>query len=210
MNLIFLGPPGAGKGTLAAKAVDILGVPHISTGAIFRSAIAARSPLGLKVKAIIDSGKLVDDQTTIELVEERLNQADAKKGYILDGFPRTIPQAEALASFSKVDGVLNFDIPDASVVERLSGRRVCRGCGANYHVAFQKPKAEGVCDACGGELYAREDDKEESIMKRLEVYRAQTAPLIDYYRGMGILSDVDARPSVDEVVAGFRKVMGLK
>ncbi len=210
MNLIFLGPPGAGKGTLAAKAVDILGVPHISTGAIFRAAIAAKSPLGLKVKAIIDSGKLVDDATTIELVKERLAQADARKGYILDGFPRTIPQAEALARFSTIDRVVNFDIPDLSVVERLSGRRVCRGCGANYHVLFQKPAKAGVCDACGGELYTRDDDKEEAIQKRLEVYRAQTAPLIDYYRAAGLLADVDARPLVDEVVTGFKKVMGIK
>ncbi len=210
MNLIFLGPPGAGKGTLAAKAVDILGVPHISTGAIFRAAIAAKSPLGLKVKAIIDSGKLVDDATTIELVQDRLAQADARKGYILDGFPRTIPQAEALARFSTIDRVVNFDIPDLSVVERLSGRRVCRGCGANYHVLFQKPAKAGVCDACGGELYTRDDDKEEAIQKRLEVYRAQTAPLIDYYRTKGLLSDVDARPLVDEVVIGFKKVMGIE
>ncbi|MFA6505692.1 MAG: adenylate kinase [Treponemataceae bacterium] len=209
MKLIFLGPPGAGKGTLAARAVDIIGVPHISTGAIFRAAIAAKSSLGLKVKAIIDSGKLVDDGTTIELVKERLTQTDAKKGYILDGFPRTIPQAEALATFSKVERVINFDIPDDTVVERLSGRRVCKGCGANYHVTFQKPKKNGVCDACGGELYTREDDKKEAIQKRLEVYRAQTAPLIDYYRSAGILVDVDARPQVEAVVANFKKAMGV-
>jgi adenylate kinase len=207
MNLIFLGPPGAGKGTLAAKAVDILGVPHISTGAIFRAAIAAASPLGLKVKAIIDAGKLVDDDTTIELVKERLSRDDARNGYILDGFPRTIPQAEALATFSGVEKVVNFDIPDDSVVERLSGRRVCRGCGANYHVAFQKPKRDGVCDACGGELYTRDDDKKEAIQKRLEVYRAQTAPLIDHYRAKGLLVDVDARPAVDVVVENFKKAM---
>lgn len=207
MKLIFLGPPGAGKGTLAAKAVDILGVPHISTGAIFRAAIAAKSPLGLKVKAIIDSGKLVDDLTTIELVKDRLAQDDAKKGYILDGFPRTIPQAEALATFSAVDRVVNFDIPDESVVERLSGRLVCRGCGANFHSSFMKPKKAGVCDACGGELYTRDDDKKEAIVKRLEVYRAQTAPLIDHYRAAGILTDVDARPAVDEVVVNFRKAL---
>ncbi|HCM27449.1 MAG: adenylate kinase [Treponema sp. GWB1_62_6] len=209
MKLIFLGPPGAGKGTLAAKAVEILGVPHISTGAIFRAAIAAKSPLGLKVKAIIDSGKLVDDGTTIELVKERLAQADAIKGYILDGFPRTIPQAEALAAFSKVEKVVNFDIPDISVVERLSGRLVCRACGTNFHALFQKPKKAGVCDACGGELYTREDDRQEAITKRLDVYRAQTAPLIDFYRAKGILADVDAQPAVDEVVAGFKAVMGL-
>jgi adenylate kinase len=207
MKLIFLGPPGAGKGTLAAKAVEILKVPHISTGAIFRSAIAAKSPLGLKVKAIIDAGKLVDDETTIALVEERLAQADAQKGYILDGFPRTIPQAEALAIFSTVDQVVNFDIPDTGVVERLSGRRVCRKCGTNYHEVFNKPKQETVCDSCGGEVYTRDDDRAEAVQKRLQVYRDQTAPLIDFYRKKGILIDVDARPGVDTVVANFRKAL---
>jgi len=210
MNLIFLGPPGAGKGTLAAKATDILGVPHISTGAIFRAAIAAKSPLGLKVKAIIDSGGLVDDDTTVALVEERLVQEDTKTGYILDGFPRTIGQAEALAGFSTVDRAVNFDIPDGSVVERLAGRRVCRKCGTNYHVQFQKPRQDGVCDLCGGELYTRADDQEEAIRKRLEVYRAQTAPLIDYYRAKGLLTDVDARPAVDQVVAGFKAALGIR
>ena len=207
MKLIFLGPPGAGKGTLAAKALDILKLPHISTGAIFRSAIAAQSPLGLKVKAIIDAGKLVDDETTIELVKERLALDDAQKGYILDGFPRTIAQAEALAKFSQVDKVLNFDIPDSSVLERLGGRRVCRKCGHNFHVIFDKPKADGICDHCGGEVYSREDDKAEAIQKRLEIYRAQTAPLIDFYRKKGLLVDVDAKPAVDEVVENFKRVL---
>jgi adenylate kinase len=210
MKLIFLGPPGAGKGTLAAKAVDILGLPHISTGAIFREAIAAQSPLGLKVKAIIDAGKLVDDAVTIELVKERLAQADAQKGYILDGFPRTIPQAEALATFSSVDKVVNFDIPDSGVLERLGGRRVCRKCGHNFHIVFDKPAMEGVCDYCGGEVYTRDDDRPDAIQKRLEVYRAQTAPLIDFYRNRGLLLDVDARPAVDEVVANFKKAMGVR
>jgi len=209
MKLIFLGPPGAGKGTLAAKAVDILKLPHISTGAIFRSATAAASPLGLKVKAIMDAGKLVDDDTTIELVKERLTQDDVKKGYILDGFPRTIPQAEALAKFSSVDKVVNFDIPDPLILERLGGRRVCRKCGYNFHAVFDKPKKEGVCDHCGGEVYTREDDKAEAIKKRLEVYRAQTAPLIDFYRKKGILVDVDARPAVDKVVENFKKALGV-
>ncbi|GHV40153.1 adenylate kinase [Spirochaetia bacterium] len=209
MNLIFLGPPGAGKGTLAARAVDILKLPHISTGAIFRSAIAAKSPLGLKVKAIIDAGKLVDDATTIELVKERLAQDDAKKGYILDGFPRTIPQAEALAGFSGVDKVVNFDLPDSPVLERLGGRRVCRKCGFNYHALFNPPKKEGVCDACGGEVYIRDDDKPEAVQKRLEVYRDQTAPLIDFYRKKGVLVDVDASPEVDKVVENFKIALNV-
>jgi len=208
MKLIFLGPPGAGKGTLAAKAVDILRLPHISTGATFRSAIAAASPLGLKVKAIIDAGKLVDDETTIEIVKERLAQEDAQKGYILDGFPRTIPQAEALAGFSVVDKVINFDIPDPLILERLGGRRVCRKCGYNFHMVFDKPKQENVCDHCGGEVYTRDDDKAEAVQKRLEVYRVQTAPLIDYYREKGLLVDVDAQPKVDQVVENFKKAIG--
>ena len=209
MKLIFLGPPGAGKGTLAAKAVDIVGVPHISTGAIFREAIAAKSELGLKVKAIIDAGKLVDDDTTIALVKERLAQADTQKGYILDGFPRTIPQAQALAGFSVVEKVINFDIPDSGVLERLGGRRVCRKCGFNFHIVFNKPATEGVCDHCGGEVYTRDDDRPEAVQKRLEVYRAQTAPLIDYYRQQGVLLDIDARPAVDEIVAEFKRSLGF-
>jgi adenylate kinase len=208
MKLIFLGPPGAGKGTLAARAVDFLKVPHISTGNIFRAAIAAQSPLGIKVKAIIDAGKLVDDDTTIALVKERLAQEDAGKGYILDGFPRTIPQAEALAGFSAEDRVINFDIPDGAVLERLGGRLVCRQCGVNYHKSFNPPKKAGVCDACGGEVYTRDDDREEAVAKRLEVYRDQTAPLIDYYRNQGLLVDVDARPAVEQVVENFKKAVG--
>jgi adenylate kinase len=207
MKLIFLGPPGAGKGTLAARAVAILTVPHISTGVIFRSAIGAQSPLGLKVKAIIDAGKLVDDETTIELVRERLARADAQGGYILDGFPRTIPQAEALAAFSAVDRVVNFDIPDGTVLERLGGRRVCRNCGVNYHIVFNRPRKDTICDTCGGEIYTRDDDRAEAVQKRLEVYREQTAPLIDYYRHRGLLVDVDARPAVDQVLENFRRAI---
>jgi len=209
MNLIFLGPPGAGKGTLAVRAVEILGIPQISTGSIFRAATADKTPLGLKVKAIMDAGKLIDDETTIALVKERLAKDDVKKGYILDGFPRTIPQAEALADFSKVEKVINFDIPDSGVLERLGGRRVCRKCGYNFHAVFNKPKKEGVCDYCGGEVYIRDDDKPEAVQKRLEVYRAQTAPLIDYYRKKGLLLDIDARPMIDEIVINFKKALGI-
>lgn len=209
MNLIFLGPPGAGKGTLALRAVELLNLPHISTGVIFRTAIADKTPLGVKVKEILDSGKLVDDNTTIELVKERLAQNDAQKGYILDGFPRTIPQAEALAAFSAVDKAVNFDLPDSAVLERLGGRRVCRGCGFNFHATFNKPSKDGVCDHCGGEVYIREDDKPEAIQKRLEVYRVQTAPLIEFYRQKGLLLDIDASPMVDEMVEIFKKAMGI-
>ena len=209
MKLIFLGPPGAGKGTLAVKVEKILNILQISTGSIFRAAVAAQSPLGLKLKTIMDSGQLVDDQTTIELVKERLAMDDVQKGYILDGFPRTIAQAEALSTFSKVDKVVNFDIPDSGVIERLGGREVCRKCGFNFHKIFNKPSKEGICDHCGGEVYVRDDDKPEAIQKRLEVYRQQTAPLIDYYRQKGLLIDIDARPMVDEVIINFKRAMGL-
>ena len=209
MKLIFLGPPGAGKGTLAVKAAEILNVLQISTGSIFRAAVAAESPLGLKVKAIMDAGKLVDDETTIALVKERLAMDDVKKGYILDGFPRTIPQAQALATFSLVDKVVNFDIPDKGVIERLGGRQVCRKCGYNFHKVFNKTSKEGICDYCGGEVYIRDDDKPEAIQKRLEVYREQTAPLIDFYRQKNLIVDIDARPMIDEIVVNFKKALGI-
>jgi adenylate kinase len=210
MKLIFLGPPGAGKGTLAARAVEVLNIPHISTGNIFREAIAAKTPLGLKVKGIIDSGGLVDDETTIALVRERLAQGDVKEGYILDGFPRTIPQADSLASFSKPDRVVNFDIPDSGVIERLAGRRVCRKCGFNWHATLNPPSKEGLCDKCGGEVYIRDDDKAEAVHKRLDVYRRQTEPLIGYYRAKGILVDIDARPSVERILENFKKTLGIR
>jgi len=204
MKLIFLGPPGAGKGTLAALVAETYKVPHISTGEIFRAAIREKTPLGLKVQAIIDAGQLVSDDITIELVRERLSKADAKKGFILDGFPRTIPQAEALAGIVDVDAAVNFDIADAEVVTRLSGRRVCKNCNQNYHVVFMPPKVEGKCDKCGGDLFIREDDKIESITKRLEVYRAQTAPLIDHYRKLSKLRDIDARPASGVILESFK------
>ncbi|MCL2804649.1 MAG: adenylate kinase [Treponema sp.] len=209
MKLIFLGPPGAGKGTLALRATDILKVQQISTGSIFRAEMAAKSPLGLKVKSIIDAGKLVDDETTIALVKQRLSQDDVQNGFILDGFPRTIPQAQALDEFCTVDKVVNFDIPDSGVLERLGGRRVCRKCGFNFHMTFNKPSKDDVCDHCGGEVYTREDDKSDAVQKRLEVYREQTAPLINFYREKGLLVDIDAKPMIDEIVVSFKKALGI-
>jgi adenylate kinase len=204
MKLIFLGPPGAGKGTLAERAGDILHIPPISTGAIFRTVIATKTELGLKVKAVVDRGALVDDELTVALVKERLAEADARDGYILDGFPRTIGQAEALARFSAVDKVVNLTISDDAVVKRLSGRRVCPQCGANFHIETLKPKKDGVCDKCAVGLVVRNDDRTETVVKRLEVYRAQTEPLIAYYKQKGILVDVDASGDVDQVVENFK------
>lgn len=206
MKLIFLGPPGAGKGTLAALVAETYKIPHISTGEIFREAIREKTPLGLKVQAIIDAGQLVSDDITIELVRERLAKGDAQKGFILDGFPRTIPQAEALAGIVAVEHAVNFDIADDAVVERLSGRRVCKVCSQNYNTLYMKPKKEGVCDKCGGDLYIREDDKVESITKRLEVYRKQTAPLIDYYRKKEKLIDIDAKPASGVIMKKFQEL----
>lgn len=206
MKLIFLGPPGAGKGTLAALVAETYKIPHISTGEIFREAIREKTPLGLKVQAIIDAGQLVSDDITIELVRERLAKGDAQKGFILDGFPRTIPQAEALAGIVAVEHAVNFDIADDAVVERLSGRRVCKVCSQNYNTLYMKPKKEGVCDKCGGDLYIREDDKVESITKRLEVYRKQTAPLIDYYRKKEKLIDIDAKPASGIIMEKFQEL----
>lgn len=205
MKLVFLGPPGAGKGTLAALVAGSYKIPHISTGEIFRAAIRDKTPLGLKVQAIIDSGQLVSDDITIELVKERLNKEDAKRGFILDGFPRTIPQAEALATIVDVDSAVNFDIEDNDLIDRLSGRRVCRVCSQNYHVSYMRPKVDGICDKCNGELFIREDDKIEAITKRLEVYRSQTAPLIAYYRDKSKLVDIDAKPVIGIVFESFQK-----
>ncbi len=205
MKYVFLGPPGAGKGTLAGKVSELYSIPHISTGDIFRAAISAKTPLGMEVQQIIDSGGLVGDDITTELVRGRLAEDDAKNGFILDGFPRTIPQAEALEKIVSIDAAVNFDISDEEVVKRLSGRRVCRNCGHNYHIEFMPPKQEGICDACGGELYTRDDDKPEAVRHRLELYRSQTAPLIDFYREKGKLADINARPATDTVLESFKK-----
>ena len=204
IRTILLGPPGAGKGTQAVRMVEKYDIPHISTGDIFRENIKNGTELGKKAKAIIDAGGLVSDEITIGLVKDRLSKDDTKNGYILDGFPRTIPQAEALEGFAKIDAAVNFDIEDNAVVERLGGRICCKDCGQMYHVVNNKPKVEGKCDKCGGELYTRDDDKPESIKHRLEVYRESTAPLIDFYKNKGNLVDVDAKPAPEKVLAEFK------
>ena len=207
MRLIFLGAPGAGKGTIASVIGKELGLPQVSTGDLFRDAVKKGTELGLRVKGIMEKGELVPDELTVALVRERLGQQDTAKGYILDGFPRTIPQAEALASFQRIDAAVNFHCGDEVVVRRLSGRRICRSCGAIYHVENMPPRKEGVCDRCGGELYIRDDDRIDSIHNRLRVYREQTEPLIGYYRGRGLLHDIDSEQSVEKSLAQLRKLL---
>ena len=208
-NFIFLGPPGAGKGSLAVKVAEAYKIPHISTGDIFRANIKAQTPLGVKVKAIIDSGSLVSDELTFELVKDRLAQDDCKNGYILDGFPRTIPQAEMLEGLVADVKVVNFEIADEIVIRRLSTRRVCKACGANFNVLTLPPKVEGVCDKCGGELYQRDDDKQESIMHRMDVYREQTEPLINFYKNKGKITDLDASIETDVLLGKFKEIFPL-
>ncbi len=209
MKLIFLGPPGAGKGTLAVLAKEAFNLPHISTGDIFRSNIKEGTPLGLKVKKILDSGALVPDETTIEIVQDRLNKADCQKGYLLDGFPRTVTQAQALDGFSKPEAVVNFVLADEVIVQRLSGRRVCKACGASYHLQNLPPRQTGVCDNCSGELIQRPDDAPEAIQERLRVYKAQTEPLIAFYRQKGLLKDIDAAPAPESVLAALKKALNV-
>jgi adenylate kinase len=209
MKLIFLGPPGAGKGTIADLAMTELKLPHISTGDLFRAAVKNETPLGLKVKGIMASGGLVSDDITIALVKERLAEKDAASGWILDGFPRTIPQAEALEALASADLAVNFDVADAIVVGRLSGRRVCRSCGKIYHVKNMPPKKEGVCDVDGSELYTRDDDKEEAIKVRLDTYRKQTEPLIAWYRGRGKLITIDGVGDPKVVLDRFKKAIKM-
>lgn len=209
MKLIFLGPPGAGKGTIAALAIRKLGLPHISTGDLFRAAVKNETPLGLRVKDILSSGGLVPDQVTIDLVAERLTAPDTVPGWILDGFPRTIPQAEALSAIASVDRVVNFDVADGIVIKRLSGRRVCRACGKIYHVTSMPPAREGICDICGGEVYTRSDDAEDAIRVRLENYRMQTAPLIEWYGSRGALLTIDGVGAPEVVFGRFLEAMSL-
>ena len=196
MKMVFLGPPGAGKGTIAAMAKDYYNIPHISTGDLFRSNIKNKTELGKQVEAILASGSLVPDSVTIAMVRERIAMPDCENGFILDGFPRTTAQAEALASMTELDAVVNFVITNEEVVERLSGRRVCLSTGKIYHIIFNPPKTEGKDDETGEDLVQRDDDKPEAIMHRLDVYAAQTEPLINWYRERGLLKDVHTSNSM--------------
>lgn len=207
MQLIFLGPPGAGKGTVATKVAVENGIPHISTGDIFRYNINNKTELGLKVKSILDSGELVPDTLTIDLVRDRLSQEDCARGFILDGFPRTIAQAEALEAFARILAVLDFAIPDEQIVERLSGRRVHKASGRTYHVVHDPPKVPGKDDVTGEELIVRSDDQVDSIRKRLSVYHEQTAPLKAFYQDKGLLTAVDATPSPDSVYRSIQQIL---
>ncbi len=208
MNLIFLGPPGAGKGTHAQRLMEELNIPQISTGEILRKAMREETPTGLKAKAFIESGALVPDEVVIAIVEERLREADCANGYILDGFPRTVAQAEALGQFAAIDAVINFVLPNDEIVKRLSGRRVCPECGNTYHVSTLNGST--VCEKCGAALIQRKDDLPETVANRLEVYQRQTEPLIRYYTEKGLVRDVPCQGhTVDENHALVRAALGL-
>jgi adenylate kinase len=209
MNLIFLGPPGVGKGTIAKHIVKEKSIPQISTGDLLRAAAKEGSDLGKKAKEFMDAGQLVPDNLVICLLKERIKLDDCSGGFILDGFPRTIPQAEALdESGVQIDKVINFKAEDSTIIERISGRRTCKDCNAIYHVKNIPPKVEGVCDKCGGELMQRDDDKIEAVKKRLEVYKEQTAPLIDYYTDKGLLVSVETEKPIPEIVEDTKNLLG--
>lgn len=213
MKIIMLGAPGAGKGTQAKMIAEKFGIPHISTGDIFRANIKNGTELGAKAKEYMDQGLLVPDELTCDLVVDRIQQEDCKKGYILDGFPRTIPQAEALdAALTKlgesIDFAINVEVPDENIVRRMGGRRACVSCGATYHVVYNAPAKENVCDACGAELILRDDDKPETVQKRLSVYHEQTQPLIDYYTKKGVIAEVDGTIDMQDVFAAICKILG--
>ena len=206
MNLIFLGPPGAGKGTQAVRVCEQLGIPQISTGDILRRAIKNETPTGLNAKSYIDKGQLVPDSVVIDIVRERLVQDDCKNGYLLDGFPRTVAQAEALEGFAKIDAVVDIDVSDEKLVARLSGRRVCLSCGGTYHVS--QLNGSMTCAKCGNELIQRADDKAETVLSRLTVYHAQTEPLIDFYTQRGLIKQVDGSKPMDECYAAIMAALG--
>ena len=212
MRIIMLGAPGAGKGTQAKKIAEKYGIPHISTGDIFRANIKNGTELGKKAKTYMDQGLLVPDELTVDLVIDRLSQDDCKKGYILDGFPRTIPQAEALDAAlakrgEKMDFAINVDVPDENIISRMSGRRACTGCGATYHIVYNPSKKGDVCEVCGETLILRDDDKPETVQKRLIVYHDQTQPLIDYYTGQNILKTVDGTQDMNDVFAAITEIL---
>ena len=213
MKIIMLGAPGAGKGTQAKMIAEKCGIPHISTGDIFRANIKNGTELGAKAKEYMDKGLLVPDELVCDLVVDRIQQADCEKGYILDGFSRTIPQAEALeaalnAIEQKLDYAIDIDVPDENIINRMSGRRACVGCGATYHVLFNPTKVEGKCDVCGESLILRDDDKPETVKKRLDVYHTQTQPLIDFYTERKVLVEVDGTQSMDKVFDDIMKILG--
>ena len=213
MKIIMLGAPGAGKGTQAIMISEKYGIPHISTGDIFRANIKNGTELGKKAREYMDQGLLVPDELTCDLVVDRISRDDCSKGYILDGFPRTIPQAQALDRAldnmkTSLDYAIDVDVPDENIVNRMSGRRACPGCGATYHVVFRAPQKEGICDECGEKLITRSDDLPETVQKRLSVYHDQTQPLIDYYEKKGILKTVDGTKHVEEVFSDITSILG--
>jgi adenylate kinase len=207
-----MGLPGAGKGTQAEKIVEEYGIPHISTGDMFRAAMKEGTELGLKAKSFMDKGELVPDEVTIGIVRERLSKDDCKKGFLLDGFPRTVPQAEALENIladleRKIDYVINIDVDKNILMERLTGRRICKNCGATYHLVFNPPAQEGVCDRCGGELYQRADDNAETVQNRLEVNIKQAKPLLDFYEEKGYLRTLDGQRDISVVFADIEQLL---
>ena len=208
MKLIFLGPPGVGKGTIAKMVVDKMGLIQVSTGDLLRAAVKEGNELGKEAKKYMDSGELVPDKIVIGILKERIMKSDCERGCILDGFPRTIPQAEALDEGGvKIDRVINFVASNDTIIQRLSGRRTCKRCGAIFHVKNIPPQVEGVCDKCGGELFQRDDDRPEAIENRLVVYEKQTAPLIDFYKKKGLLADIDAEKPLDNILEETIKVI---
>ncbi len=215
MRLIFLGPPGAGKGTQARMMAAEHGIPQIATGDMLREALANKTPLGLEAKAYMDRGALVPDEVVVGLVAQRIDSEDARAGFLLDGFPRTVAQAEALERLLKergveIDRVIFFEVSEGELLRRLTGRRVCRGCGALYHVVSSPPKAAGRCDQCGGELYQRDDDREATVRARLHVYQAQTVPLLDHYRGQDRVVSVAGEGPMDEIARSIRRAVGSR